>query len=82
MWLDYRHRQEISLSSIFQTASGGPSNLLFNEYQWGVSMGVSGQDVKLMSYLHLVPRLRMGGSTPPLSLHDMHRVNVTFCKIK
>jgi hypothetical protein len=33
------------------------------------------RDVKLTTYLHLVPRLRMSGSVPPLPIlhHDVHR---------
>jgi hypothetical protein len=37
--------------------------------------------MRLTSYLHLVPRLRMGGAIPPLSLmcpYGVYRINCNF----
>jgi hypothetical protein len=51
----------------------GPSSLLSNVYWRLFPRGLSGQGVKMTTCPHLVPRLKMSGSTPPLPrrLHDV-----------
>jgi hypothetical protein len=59
MWLDYWHRQEVFLSSNFQIGYGAHpisySMSISGEFPWGVS----GQNVKQASHLHLVLRLKL-----------------------
>lgn len=58
----------------------GPNNLLFNEYHGLFTSASCGLGTKLMTPLHLVPRLRTNGAIPPyhICLHGAHRVSVTF----
>jgi hypothetical protein len=63
--LDFRHRQQISCPKRLDQLRG-PRSLLFNMC-WRLSPEENARGVKLTTYFHLVPSVRMSGAVPPLS---------------
>jgi hypothetical protein len=55
-----------------------PPSLLANEYQGLFSWGYSDRGVILTTHLHLVPRSRMCGATPPLP----QNTSMAWCLVK
>lgn len=56
----------LPLFQIFQTGSGTQSVSYSMGTEGFLPGGLSGRDVKLTAYFHLVPTLRMRGAIPPL----------------
>jgi hypothetical protein len=52
--------------SKYPNRSWGPSDLLLHGYVGALSPGVKRLGVRLTTLLHLVPRLRISGASPPL----------------
>jgi hypothetical protein len=46
----------------------GPRSLLFNGHRWLFNQGQSGRGVKLTTHPYLIPRLKMTGAIPRLSI--------------
>jgi len=42
--------------------------------------GKNGRNVKLSTYIYMVPRKRKSGATPPLPIYDVDRENFTFLR--
>jgi hypothetical protein len=78
------HRQEMEYFSRLWKRSDllwcPQSLLLFKRWREFVSQGKIGTGVKQIVYLHIVPRLRMGGAKLPLPirLQRPHRNDFTF----
>jgi len=81
LWVDdpgfnSQHRQETSLFfKIFKLASG-PT---WPPVHW--MPGVKQPDQKVTTHLCLVPRLRLSGCIPPLSLYEFIKVGIHFIRI-